>query len=56
MYRTGDLAHWSTDGRLFYDGRNDFQVKLRGHRIELGEIESLLAARADVQDAVALGA
>ncbi|MEM1249748.1 MAG: MupA/Atu3671 family FMN-dependent luciferase-like monooxygenase, partial [Acidobacteriota bacterium] len=52
LYKTGDLAHWDGSGRLHYDGRSDFQVKLRGHRIELGEIESRLEARSDVRSAV----
>ena len=33
-------------------GRQDHQVKLRGHRIELGEIEVTLASHPDVQRAV----
>ena len=42
LYRTGDLVHCDAEGRFFYHGRMDSQVKLRGYRIELGEIESRL--------------
>jgi len=42
IYKTGDLARWLLDGSIEYLGRNDGQVKIRGHRIELGEIESIL--------------
>ncbi|WP_434628863.1 amino acid adenylation domain-containing protein [Chromobacterium sp. CV08] len=54
MYRTGDLARWQEDGGIEYLGRNDFQVKLRGHRIELGEIEARLASHPGVREAVVL--
>jgi amino acid adenylation domain-containing protein/FkbM family methyltransferase len=43
LYKTGDRARWTTAGILEYMGRNDDQVKLRGHRIELGEIEHAMA-------------
>ncbi|MFG3711964.1 amino acid adenylation domain-containing protein [Micromonospora sp. NPDC047730] len=54
VYRTGDLAWWSTDGHLHYGGRIDTQVKVRGQRVELGEIESVLNRHPLVANSVVL--
>jgi amino acid adenylation domain-containing protein len=54
LYKTGDVGRWRADGNLEYLGRNDHQVKIRGHRIELGEIESQLSRHAQVKEAVVL--
>ncbi|MFC7760211.1 amino acid adenylation domain-containing protein [Catellatospora bangladeshensis] len=51
LYRTGDRCRWSADGRLVYGGRDDGQVKIRGHRVELEEIEAHLREHPGVAQA-----
>lgn len=40
-YLTGDLAY-TENGKIYYIGRKDKQVKYKGYRIELSEIEKVL--------------
>ncbi|MFT4087718.1 MAG: amino acid adenylation domain-containing protein [Gordonia sp. (in: high G+C Gram-positive bacteria)] len=51
-YRTGDLGHWDARNVLVIHGRNDGQVKIRGHRIELGDVEAALRGLRGVAEAV----
>ena len=41
LRRTGDIVHVDTEGRVFYAGRCDNQVKRLGHRINLEVIENV---------------
>jgi amino acid adenylation domain-containing protein len=52
MYKTGDLAIFAEDTVVFL-GRQDSQVKVRGHRVELGEIEAAAEALPSVAAAAA---
>jgi acyl transferase domain-containing protein/SAM-dependent methyltransferase len=52
LYFTGDLGRFFRDGNIEFLGREDSQVKLRGHRVELGEITACLQTHPEVRDAV----
>jgi amino acid adenylation domain-containing protein len=51
LYRTGDLGKLDDGGVLYFAGRVDAQVKLRGYRVEPGEIEEALRRHASVSEA-----
>ncbi|MGM9579661.1 MAG: amino acid adenylation domain-containing protein, partial [Anaerovibrio sp.] len=51
-YRSGDLARWGHDGLLYFVGRMDNQVKLRGLRVELEGIASVMCTCPSVTNAV----
>ena len=42
LYRSGDLARYSSDGTMEFLSRIDHQVKIRGFRIEPSEIQTVL--------------
>jgi non-ribosomal peptide synthetase component F len=54
LYRTGDLGLFRQDGNIEFIGREDEQVKIRGHRIELGEVEAHVRSLPGIRDAAAV--
>ena len=54
MYRSGDLARYTSQGELEYMGRMDGQLKVRGFRVEPGEIETVLNQHPGVRESVVL--
>jgi amino acid adenylation domain-containing protein/thioester reductase-like protein len=52
LYKTGDLARSLPNGDIVILGRNDYQVKVRGHRIEIGDIEAACLQHKSVKDVV----
>jgi amino acid adenylation domain-containing protein len=52
IYHTGDLGRLRSDGCLYYLGRKDFQLNVRGYRVEAGEIEAVLLAQENVKEAL----
>jgi D-alanine--poly(phosphoribitol) ligase subunit 1 len=53
-YRSGDRVREDAQGWLWFHGRVDNQVKIRGHRIELEEIDLAVQSVPDVRRAVAV--
>ncbi len=55
LYRTGDLVKRDReDGKLYFVGRKDHQIKHMGYRIELEEIEVTLLKIPNVDEVIAI--
>ncbi|KAI2786901.1 hypothetical protein POX_g09297 [Penicillium oxalicum] len=54
LYRSGDLARWTSDGRIEYIGRKDTIVKLDGCRIDIVEVEHLARKCLGPKDAIVI--
>ena len=52
IYKSGDLARWTSDGNIEFLGRMDHQVKIRGFRIEISEIEKSLLEHEQIKEAI----
>lgn len=53
LYRTGDYAR-IIKGTIYYEGRSDSQIKVRGHRVDLTEVELSIMTMPAVDKAVVL--
>lgn len=52
IYKTGDLGRFKEDGYIEFCGREDNQVKIRGHRIELDEINKEILKFCNIDNSV----
>lgn len=52
MYKTGDLVKYDSGGTVYFIGRKDSQVKVRGQRVELGDIEHHVSRSPEVHEVV----
>ncbi|WP_333465865.1 amino acid adenylation domain-containing protein [Microcoleus sp. T3_B1] len=52
LFKTGDVARYSSDGTLEILGRIDLQVNIRGMRVELEEIESVLKFHPNIREGI----
>uniref|UniRef100_A0A182PEH7 AMP-dependent synthetase/ligase domain-containing protein n=1 Tax=Anopheles epiroticus TaxID=199890 RepID=A0A182PEH7_9DIPT len=53
LYKTGDYASVSK-GCVYYQGRMDSQIKIRGHRVDLSEVEANLLGLAGIDKGIVL--
>jgi amino acid adenylation domain-containing protein len=48
LYKTGDLGRFDRNGLLYFHGRTDKQIKVRGNRVETDEVAGVLASHPDI--------
>jgi amino acid adenylation domain-containing protein len=53
VFRSGDLVFRDGEGRFYFWGRKDTQVKVAGNRLELEEVEAVLEGDPAVERAIA---
>ncbi|CAH1101373.1 unnamed protein product [Psylliodes chrysocephalus] len=53
LYRTGDYARLEK-GLLYFEGRTDSQVKIRGHKVDMAEVEKAVKALEGIENGVVL--
>jgi acyl-coenzyme A synthetase/AMP-(fatty) acid ligase len=51
FFRSGDLVRRTADGRIVLEGRDDFQVKVRGVAVNTAEVERVLLDHPQVAEA-----
>lgn len=54
LYKTGDKARKLLNGNYEYRGREDNQVKIRGHRVELSAIENCIQEFTDIKNCIVI--
>ncbi|WP_042149777.1 non-ribosomal peptide synthetase [Paucisalibacillus sp. EB02] len=52
LYKTGDVVKYLHNGNIEFVGRNDRQVKIRGHRVELNEVTAVIRKHKQIKDVV----
>lgn len=52
FWRTGDFGYRDAEGCLYYKGRKDHMVKVKGYRIEIGEVESAISEYKQIDEFV----
>jgi amino acid adenylation domain-containing protein len=50
IYQSGDLGYFGPDQKLYFLGRKDSRVKVRGHTVDTSEIEAALRESPSIHD------